>query len=129
VRDYRVNVKRGIGWLLMGLWLMAEPSMAHHSAAAEYESSLVTVRGTVIQFDWRNPHVYIYLEVKDSNGKATRLNCEANGPSGLIDNGWNKDMLKPGDKIALEGHRAKYRPNGFKVHTVTLPNGTRMLME
>ena len=97
---------------------------AHHSAAAEYESRITTVHGKVIQFQWRNPHVFIYVETKDA-----KLVCEGNGPGALIENGWTKDTLSPGDNITLEGYRAKFRTNGFKVHTVTLANGRHLLME
>lgn len=102
---------------------------AHHSAAAEYESKLTTVHGTVVRFQWRNPHVWIYVDAKDSSGGVTKLLCEGNGPGALVENGWTKDTLKSGDNIALEGYRARYRPDGFKVHTVTLPGGRRLLMD
>jgi hypothetical protein len=114
------------------LWLVAlaaTPLSAHHSAAAEYESKLVTISGTVLQYQWRNPHVFIYLDIKDANGADVKLYCEGNGPGALALYGWGKDTLQPGDKITLEGYRAKYRVDGFKVHTVTLPGGTRLLME
>jgi len=115
--------------LVMALLLAPLPMSAHHSAAAEYQSRLVTVRGTVLQFQWRNPHVFINVETRDATGAVQKLLCEANGPGALIENGWTKDTLKPGDKITLEGYPAKYRPNGFKVHAVILPGGRRLLME
>ena len=119
---------RGVGVLWLAA-LTAAPLGAHHSAAAEYESKIVTISGTVIQYEWRNPHVFIYLETKDAHGAAVKLYCEANGPGALALYGWGKDTLKPGDRISLEGYRAKYRADGFKVHAVTLPGGTRLIME
>jgi len=122
-------VKIRIGLLLMGLLLAAWPMAAHHSAAAEYESKISTIQGTVVQFQWRNPHVYIFVDVKDGGGAVMRMLCEANGPGGLTLNGWTKDSLHPGDNITIEGYRAKYRPNGFKVRSVIFANGRRLSMD
>jgi hypothetical protein len=107
---------------------MAAPLIAHHSAAAEYSSALVTIHGTVTRLQWMNPHVWIYVDVKDGRGTVTHLKCEGSAPNGLVSNGWSKDSLKPGDKVAIEGFRAKDRPDGFKVRAVTLADGRRLVM-
>lgn len=114
---------------LLAALVAASPLSAHHSAAAEYESKLTTVSGTVVKYMWTNPHVHIVLETKDAHGAPVMLQCEANGPGALVINGWGKETLKPGDKVILEGYRAKYRPDGFKVHAATLPTGAHLIME
>ncbi|HWF07231.1 MAG TPA: DUF6152 family protein [Bryobacteraceae bacterium] len=114
--------------LAVALMTGAGPAMAHHSAAAEYEGKTTVIAGTVTRFEWINPHVWIYLDVKDSRGESIHMKCEGNAPSGLIENGWSRDSLKPGDRITIEGYRAKGRPDGFKARVVTLPDGRRLVM-
>ncbi|HLK49226.1 MAG TPA: DUF6152 family protein, partial [Bryobacteraceae bacterium] len=48
------------------------PVQAHHSFAAEYDSAqLITLKGTISKVEWTNPHIYVYLDVKDAGGKVT----------------------------------------------------------
>ncbi|HET9831997.1 MAG TPA: DUF6152 family protein, partial [Vicinamibacterales bacterium] len=82
---------------------------AHHSFAAEFDiNKPITLQGTVTKVEWVNPHVYVYLDVKDANGKVTNWKFEGYNPSVLVRTGWKKDVtMKVGDTIAVFGWRAR----------------------
>lgn len=74
---------------------------AHHSVAG-YETQKdreITLRGTVVEFIWRNPHVFLMWNVKDENGKAVQWTGEMSAPTTMIQLGMNRNSLKPGDEI------------------------------
>jgi len=108
---------------------LAPAIFAHHSFAADYSASPITLNGTIVRFVWMNPHTRIDLDVTDANGKVARWSCEGNAPGGLLNNGWSRSSLKPGDRVQLYGFPAKDRSNGCKTRTVTLANGRRLQMD
>ncbi len=113
---------------MAGLLLMsAAPVLAHHSFAAEFDNTKrVTLSGTVTKLDWLNPHIWIYLDVKDESGKAAKWQCEGGPPNSLTRNGWTKDALKAGDQITIEGARAKDATNTCSSTTIKLPDGRKL---
>src|SRR5260370_38748481 len=76
--------------------LISRPVFAHHSGAAFDMDHMVTLKGTVTNFEWSNPHVFIYLDVKDDKGNVEPWRIEANSPNMLTRVGWNREMIKPG---------------------------------
>jgi len=102
--------------------------LAHHSFTAEYRSNLITLKGKIIRFVWMNPHTRIYLNVPDARGTVTRWECEGSAPGGLAHNGWDKDSLKPGDYVTIEGFPARDHLNVCKARAVTLANGRHLFM-
>jgi len=110
----------------------AVPMLEHHSIAAEFDSTkTVTVTGTVTKLDWMNPHIWVYLSVKDASGKVTNWQFEGGPPNSLRRNGWTKDALKEGDTVTVEGIRAKDPVNAEGAYVgnarnVTLPGGRRV---
>jgi uncharacterized protein DUF6152 len=110
----------------------AVPMLAHHSIAAEFDSTkTVTVTGTVTKLDWMNPHIWVYMNVKDADGKITKWQFEGGPPNSLRRNGWTKDSLREGDTVTVEGLRAKDPVNADGVYignarNVTLPSGKRV---
>ena len=81
---------------------------AHHSFAAEYDSNRpITIKGTVQKLAWVNPHAYLFVDVKDDAGKVTMWAFETLSPNALARQGWNKNSLKPGEEITVEGFLAK----------------------
>src|SRR5579871_4930046 len=86
--------------LLATLLATAVPVLAHHSFAAEFDANQpITLKGVVTKVEWMNPHIYVYLDVKDENGKVVNWAAEGAPPNALYRNGWRKDSLKPGDAI------------------------------
>jgi len=115
-------------WVAALMLAPAPPILAHHSFAAEYSSTPITLRGRIVRFDWTNPHTRIYLNVMDANGAVTKWECEGSAPGGLVSNGWDRTSLKPGDPVTIEGFPAKDHSNVCKARTVKLANGRRLIM-
>jgi hypothetical protein len=86
----------------------AGPSFAHHGTGVAYDTEkTVTLKGTVTEWIWANPHCGILFDVADDKGNVEHWGAELGNPHTLSLGGLNKDILKPGDKITVLGHPAK----------------------
>jgi hypothetical protein len=104
--------------------LSAASMYAHHSFSAEFDAKKpVTLKGNVTKVDWLNPHIWIYLDVKDDSGKVVQWQCEGGAPNSLTRNGWTKNDLKKGDAITINGTLAKDASNTCNASQVALPDG------
>jgi hypothetical protein len=115
-----------LGIMLAGGMSIAVPLFAHHGTAPYDNTKLTTVKGTVTDFQFINPHVEIYIEVKNANGKVEKWAGEANSPNVLFRHGWNKNIMNPGDEITLIGNRAKNGTNNLRLQKVVLANGKEL---
>jgi hypothetical protein len=99
---------------------------AHHGDAGYDVTKLVTVKGTVTEFHFQNPHIEIFIDVK-KDGQVEKWHGELNSPN-LVSRmvGWNGKTLKPGDEIVLIGYRAKNGLNVLRLEKVLLANGTEI---
>jgi uncharacterized protein DUF6152 len=94
--------------IVLGLLVSASLAMAHHSFAAEYDSNKqVTVKGVVQKVAWVNPHAYVFIDVKDENGKVTTWAFESLSPNALARQGWTRNSLKAGEAVTVDGYLAK----------------------
>jgi hypothetical protein len=99
------------------------PAFAHHGEA-EYDSSkLVTVKGTISNLRFANPHVRIVVEVKDDAGAVQEWVGEAASPNMLVREGFNKNALKVGDSIVATGYPAKKGTNVILLKKLVFANG------
>jgi hypothetical protein len=80
----------------------------------------------VKKVEWTNPHIWIYMDARDTAGKLTEWHCEMGSPNTLTRQGWKRDDLKPGDEIVIDGSRAKDGTNTCNASTVRLATGRRM---
>lgn len=113
--------------LLFVFALGVAPLLAHHSFSAEFDGSkAVELKGTVTRVDWANPHVYFYIDVKDGQGKVISWGCETGGPGGLRRAGWNRESMKVGDQVTVEGYLAKDGSHLIDARNVTLADGRRI---
>ena len=104
------------------------PLAAHHSISAEFDQSKpVTFTGTIKQVDWKNPHIYTHVQVKNPDGTTVVYKVEGGPPNSLYRNGWRQDTLKAGDTVTVSGIRAKSPTSmNIGVATITTSDGKRV---
>lgn len=107
----------------------AAPALAHHSFAMFDFQASKTVTGTVEQFDWTNPHTFIWLQVPNgaANGATDRYGFEGMSPNYLGRRGWSKNTLKPGDKVTVQYHPLKDGSKGGTYQKVMLSDGKELV--
>jgi hypothetical protein len=101
------NKARIISLAAVSLWAFTIPLLAHHGSAVFDETKTVTVTGTVTDYVWANPHVYVKLDAKDDSGKIAHWSVEGQNPVSMNAIGWRKDTFKPGDVISIDVNAAK----------------------
>jgi hypothetical protein len=102
-----MNLRLTAATVALSLLLTATPSFAHHSTAMYNMANPTTVTGVVKRFEWTNPHAYIYLEVKDEQGKTVEWAVEMMSLNHLKSYGWSHSTVMPGDTITCTGGAAK----------------------
>jgi len=113
---------------LMAAAPLAAPLWAHHSFAAEYDSSKpLNLKGAVTKIEWQNPHVYFYIDVKEETGKVVNWAFEMGAPAVIQRNGWTRNSMKLGDIVIVEGSQAKSgKPHG-NARSVTMASTGKKL--
>jgi len=115
-----------IAALVVGFVTISVPMFAHHGTASYDTSKMVTVKGAVTDFQFSNPHVLLFLDVKDDKGGVVRWSVETFSPGKLVRAGWTKDSVKAGDQVSITLIPAKSgAPVGF-LHKLVLPNGEEL---
>jgi Family of unknown function (DUF6152) len=109
-----------------GLILLSSPIFAHHSTA-EYDMTAVTsIKGTVLKFEWSNPHAYIYIQAKDDEGAVVEWTAEMASLGMLSRVNWKRDTVKPGDEITIYGNRAKDGRTVMRLDKIAFANGQEL---
>ncbi len=98
--------------VVVGLLVASVPLFAHHGNASYDTSRTVTVKGTVTNYVWANPHVLLMVDAKDDSGKTLHWIIEAQNPLSQTYVGWRKDTFKPGDEGIVDVIQAK---NGLPI--------------
>jgi hypothetical protein len=101
------------------------PLSAHHSWPVSYER-LVTVKGTVLEFNWANPHPMITLEVQANDGRAEKWQIGGPAIIRMEANGWTKTTLKRGDMITGIGYQFADGQKIVRLERVVLPDGKEL---
>jgi len=101
--------------LVLGVAMLCGSALAHHGAVGyDYDAPRKTLKGTVEQFTWQNPHTLLLFDVKDDQGNVVVWTMELNNPGNLVELGWTHSSLKPGDQVTVTFTPAKNgKPNGI----------------
>lgn len=129
---------------------VSSPVAAHHSFAAEFDSTReIKVTGAVSTVEWQNPHAWIHVGAQEicerpgrprgSDEPEAEWSCRAldaeesddwgfelGSPNGLMRLGWNRNTLKPGDEVTIQGTRARDNSQNANARNVTTGDGTRL---
>ncbi len=109
------------------LFLMFSGSTWAHHGEANYDTTkTVSIKGTVADFEFINPHVQVSIDVKGSDGNVEHWICEATSPNMLVREGWDKNTLKQGDVITASGHRAKNGSATLRLTKIVTADGKEL---
>ena len=107
--------------------LSVPPGVSAHHGSANYDmSKAVSVKGTVKEFAFANPHSAIYLQVKDEKGNAQEWLVEADSPNNLARNGWTRDSIKPGELVTVVGNQLKDGSKVMRLQKVIFADGREL---
>ena len=87
-------------------------------------NKVVTLVGEIKEFDWTNPHCAIVIEVPDGKGGVAEWSVEGGSPNTMVNHGWRRSILKPGDKVSIDVNPLKNGDHGGRLVRVTLADGT-----
>jgi hypothetical protein len=110
----------------VGVLIVSVPLFAHHGNSAFDTGKRTTMKGTVTEWFWANPHCFLRFDATDDHGQVIHWVAETSNPPDMINSGWSRQSLKPGDQITVTVQPVKNgRPIG-RVLEVVLPNGQRL---
>lgn len=110
-------------WLLPALVLCAMPAAAHHSYAMFDMTKTIALDATITQFKWQNPHSFMEADIKTPDG-SEHWAIEMTAPNNLVQEGWKRTTVKPGDHVTIYVHPLRSGAKGGSFSGVKLANGT-----
>ena len=108
---------------LLPLVAVTQPVSAHHSTAVYDHENKVLIEGTVTQFKWTNPHSWLYMKVPDGKGGTEDWAIEAGTVVQLINVGWTREKVKPGDKVKVIAVIARDGSRKGEIHSLITASG------
>jgi hypothetical protein len=111
------------------LVMAAAPLRAHHAFASEFDAKRpVKFKAVVTKMEWINPHAWMHVEVKKADGSSEKWMIEAGTPNMLFRRGVNKESVKPGMEVVIDGYQAKDGSRRANGRDVTLPDGRKLFL-
>jgi Family of unknown function (DUF6152) len=108
------------------LLVTAAPGFAHHAWRGYDMKNFSRMTGIVTGFDFGNPHVWMYLDIKNEKGEVEKWSAGGPSPSRMANAGWNKDTLRPGDQITIVGNRISDGTFKMRLSHVILADGRQL---
>jgi hypothetical protein len=99
------------------------PLHAHHGVAAYDMTNLTSLKGTVREFEWANPHATIHIDAPDDKGVMRKWEVETNSPNLLNRAGWTRDTVKPGAQMTVFGFKGKDNAPTMRMEKIVMPDG------
>jgi uncharacterized protein DUF6152 len=119
------NLFKGFG-LVAGLLMLCVPMLAHHGGSDYDVQHPVTLKGTVTEFYWSNPHCQVFLDVKDDGGRVVNWTIETLAPAVLKRAGWSRETLHAGNQISITFVPSKKGTPVGMLRKVVLPDGSEL---
>ena len=119
-----------LGIVVVGLCAGTGQLFAHHGTGISYDldHNPITLKGTVTEFRWANPHIGIFIDVKDDKGKVVNWSIEGSSIVGYARAGFNRNTLKPGMEVTALVYPSKVKGNpAAVVAKITRPDGKEVL--
>lgn len=115
-----------LGFAGLALSLFAFPALGHHSYAMFDQTQLLSMSGTVTDFEWVNPHSWLHVSITNESGASQTWSFESSSPNGLTSIGWRPDSVATGDEIEVEFHPLRDGSRGGQLMVVNHSNGTTL---
>jgi hypothetical protein len=115
--------------MVSGFFLLSTTAFAHHGASVYDSTKLTTLKGTVTEFQFMNPHTAILFDVTGADGKVEKWTGEAPSLTTMSRAGWNKNIMKSGDKVTFIGNLAKSGSHIMRIRKVIFPDGKETVMD
>ena len=117
------NTFLGVVLVAVGLVIVPVPVVAHHGAASFDTTKEVTLKGTVTDWIWANPHCFLKFDAKDDTGTVRNWAVETQNPTDMTRRGWARTSFKPGDEVTVTMQVVKSGAPVGRIRSVVLANG------
>jgi hypothetical protein len=111
----------------LGILLVSVPLLAHHGAAALDTGKEITLKGTVTEWIWSNPHCFLQFDAKDDAGTVHNWAVETQNPTAMTQRGWSRTSFKAGDEVTVILEPVKNGQPIGRLLTAILPNGQKLI--
>ena len=111
----------------LGVLLVSVPLLAHHGAAALDTGKEITLKGTVTEWIWSNPHCFLQFDAKDATGAVRNWAVETQNPTTMTSRGWSRTSFKAGDEVTVTLEPVKNGQPIGRLLTVVLPGGQKLI--
>ncbi len=119
---------RAAGVLVVAALVLLAPTslVAHHGSASFDTSKKVTLKGTVTEWLWANPHCFLKIDAMEDTGGVRNWALETQNPTGMTQRGWSRNSFKIGDEVTVVVEAVKNGAPIGRIVSVKLPNGSTL---